>query len=123
MDEYIKRINKAYVRFSKKFNNRLKPAVVALAKQCERRGERSKSMNRYIDADELMNYCHNTKDGTIDCNDIARFPTADVEPVRHGRWRWEGKAYKCSLCSKWIEPLQGDADMNYCPNCGAKNER
>lgn len=32
MDEYIKRINKAYVRFNKKFNKRLKPAIVALAK-------------------------------------------------------------------------------------------
>ena len=38
--------------------------------------------------------------------------------VRHGRW--EGKTYKCSLCGKWLDPLQGDADMNYCPNCGAK---
>ena len=39
-------------------------------------------------------------------------------PVRHGHW--EGKIYKCSLCGKWIDPLQGDADMNYCPNCGAR---
>ena len=45
----------------------------------------------------------------------------DVEPVRHGRWI--GKTYKCSLCGKWIDPLQGDADMNYCPNCGAKMDK
>lgn len=51
-------------------------------------------------------------------HDIKAVPSADVEPVRHGHW--EGKTYKCSLCSKWIAPLQGDADMNYCPNCGAK---
>lgn len=49
---------------------------------------------------------------------IPKIPSADVEPVRHGRW--EGKTYKCSLCGKWVDPLQGDADMNYCPNCGAK---
>ena len=35
----------------------------------------------YIDAGALMKYCQNTKDGTIDCNDIARFPRANVEPV------------------------------------------
>lgn len=80
-------------------------------------------MSRYIDADKLLEFCNNAKSKTIDYNDIARFPTADVEPVRNGRWCWEGKAYKCSLCGKWIEPLQGDADMNYCPNCGAKNGR
>ena len=45
-------------------------------------------------------------------------PNADVVEVRHGRWT--GKTYKCSLCGKWVDPLQGDADMNYCPNCGAK---
>ena len=44
--------------------------------------------------------------------------SADVVEVRHGRWI--GKTYKCSLCGKWVDPLQGDADMNYCPNCGAK---
>ena len=43
---------------------------------------------------------------------------SDVMSVRHGHW--EGKIYKCSLCGKWIDPLQGDADMNYCPNCGAR---
>lgn len=30
---------------------------------------------RLIDADELMDYCNNQKDKTIDANDIARFPT------------------------------------------------
>ena len=49
---------------------------------------------------------------------INNIPSADVVEVRHGRWT--GKTYKCSLCGKWVDPLQGDADMNYCPNCGAK---
>lgn len=31
---------------------------------------------RLIDADKLMEYCLNQKSRTIDCNDIARFPTA-----------------------------------------------
>lgn len=49
---------------------------------------------------------------------LNRLPSADVVEVRHGQWI--GKIYKCSLCGKWVDPLQGDADMNYCPNCGAK---
>ena len=49
---------------------------------------------------------------------LKSVPAADVVEVRHGRWI--GKTYKCSLCGKWVDPLQGDADMNYCPNCGAK---
>ena len=49
---------------------------------------------------------------------LDKYGKDDVVEVRHGRWT--GKTYKCSLCGKWIDPLQGDADMNYCPNCGAK---
>ena len=37
---------------------------------------------RLIDADVLMDYTYNQKSRTIDCNDIARFPTAyDVNKV------------------------------------------
>lgn len=37
---------------------------------------------RLIDADKLMEYCQNLKERKIDCNDIARFPTAyDVDKV------------------------------------------
>lgn len=35
-----------------------------------------KNHGRLIDADALMVYCRNQKSRTIDCNDIARFPTA-----------------------------------------------
>jgi len=48
--------------------------------------------------------------------DAESFPTSDVAPVRHGRWR-EGvyAGYKCSECrTTW------DAPTKYCPNCGAK---
>lgn len=33
---------------------------------------------RYIDANELMQFCQNTVGKTIDCNDIARFPSAVI---------------------------------------------
>lgn len=61
-------------------------------------------------------------------NEIEMMPTADVEPVRHGRWINWGKSgtptYEnygtCSVCHT-------DAEIhtehrNYCPNCGAKME-
>lgn len=35
-------------------------------------------MSRYIEVNALMNYANNQKDKTIDANDIARFPCADV---------------------------------------------
>ena len=45
--------------------------------------------------------------------------TADVAPVRHGRWEVideaEPRRYGCSICRR----LSWYMD-NYCPNCGAK---
>lgn len=43
-------------------------------------------------------------------------PAADVEPVKHGRWKLQGTAYGCSVCGF------GDIAPRYkrCPNCGAK---
>ena len=61
---------------------------------------------RLIDANELMVYTRNQKSRTIDCNDIARFPTVDaVEVVRcrdckHGKksalYPREPKNYFCT---------------------------
>lgn len=57
-------------------------------------------------------------------NELEDFPTADVAPVRHGRWALNKKYgdYECSECG------QGDVKamdftnlkMRYCPNCGAR---
>jgi len=64
-------------------------------------------------------------------NDVEDFPSADVAPVRHGRWDisrtdygWNGVEFpthsKCSLCGMEI-PYQ---DQNhYCPNCGAHMDK
>ena len=63
---------------------------------------------------------------------IADFPTADVEPVRHGRWEYvgensTGKIFRCSACKFPHNPNKRDIGLirvdekpNYCPNCGAK---
>lgn len=53
--------------------------------------------------------------------------TADVAPVRHGRWIWDDEAYlRCSECTQKAPVTQPYEDepmshaTNYCPYCGAK---
>ena len=65
-------------------------------------------------------------------NKIKAIPSADVTPVRHGRWekaqdmrRMDGNIYdfRCSRCNAFAEKgLYNNYDRltNYCPNCGAK---
>lgn len=80
-------------------------------------------MPRYIDAEKLCELARNHINKSVDCNDIMRFPTADVQEVRHGVWevaceivndeRW----YRifCSNCS-----MLSIVKYDYCPHCGAK---
>lgn len=63
---------------------------------------------------------------------IDSLPSADAQPVRHGRWEWttstaveqhgtwlpylkEGLTVKCSECGSRF-----DRPWHYCPNCGAR---
>lgn len=55
------------------------------------------------------------------------FPSADVAPVRHGRWIEQekytfGTMYDCSICGDRIldNGHYNGHSWNYCPNCGAK---
>ena len=50
---------------------------------------------------------------------IDNAPSADVAPVRHGRWvASHDELCACSICKY---PLcVGWNQTNYCPNCGAK---
>lgn len=88
-------------------------------------------MPRYIDAEKLCELARNHIDRTVDCNDIMRFPFADVQEVRHGRWilpqkkgclTYDESAYKeCSECGEVTFLAKTKCgQMNYCPNCGAK---
>ena len=46
---------------------------------------------------------------------VMEMPTADVAPVRHGRWKRVGDtAWECSACG-CISCCNG----TYCPDCGA----
>lgn len=79
--------------------------------------------NDLISREALMQFAHNHINGTIDCNDIARFPAVDAAPVVHSRWVWipdeeEDNTWHlvCDACK------HGGLfeDDNYCHNCGAK---
>lgn len=58
-------------------------------------------------------------------------PTADVAPVKHGRWiSWEeadncvpsASRHECSICHDAAQVLVNGVELLsvYCPNCGAK---
>lgn len=52
-------------------------------------------------------------------------PSADVAPVRHGRWvddeRYvDGYYANCSECGWQLDVKEERGYHNYCPNCGAR---
>ena len=82
-------------------------------------------MDDLISRAALLEFAHNHVNGTVDCNDIARFPAVDAEPVRHGRWGayhitgYDGLhptyTVPCSVCA-----YEARFTYRYCPNCGTK---
>ena len=38
---------------------------------------------------------------------------------RKGKWVEDEWVFVCSKCDKWFDVMQGTAEMNFCPNCGA----
>lgn len=80
-----------------------------------------------IRRDALLEFAGNHIDGKIDCNDIARFPYANAEPVRHGRWinktekhrGFSDYRFDCSACNHifWVSGIE---TFKHCPWCGAK---
>lgn len=56
---------------------------------------------------------------------LHEIETADVVPVRHGRWRWElaDNGWANHICSNCGYTKNTDIhvamDYRYCPNCGA----
>ena len=56
---------------------------------------------------------------------IEKYKSANISPVRHGRWieQCEESLYSCSACgTEWvtIEGTPKENDMEFCPHCGAK---
>lgn len=87
------------------------------------------AMNRYLETPSNNPCCsmhlEQLNERTAFKHIIADFPSADVAPVRHGRWEKQSGLYSCSECGKTC-PYDVQADVieywacNYCPNCGAK---
>ena len=51
--------------------------------------------------------------------DIRTIKGADVQPVKHGKWKHVSEMNnKCSVCSYYFPVTE--FDINYCPNCGAR---
>ena len=114
---------------------------------------------RLIDADELKKGLKDLKaegynqkyvQGLQDAIDnyfsqiIDDAPTADVQPVKHGKWvereitrmKWipndddnvnpddvepeRMTEQKCSYCNRWTIKFTDHIELNYCPLCGAK---
>ena len=82
-----------------------------------------------IDALDIV--AHNNVHGEITLNrydkiidGIYEIPSADVAPVRHGRWECgEENSWWCSVCDMGFDLLYGTPQenlYNYCPNCGAR---
>lgn len=56
--------------------------------------------------------------------------SADVAPVRHGRWKpfdrtWGRSVFTCTACGNAMDvPTEmGEPIFGYCPNCGAKMDK
>ena len=79
-------------------------------------------MSRYIDADKIR-YRKAYALGTVAYkSDIDKMPTADVQEVKHGKWKksWAGtKIKECSRCNYSIRAHMAGV-YHFCPNCGAK---
>lgn len=84
---------------------------------------------RLIDADEIAmhKFLVSNWEYQLGWNDaidaiIENEPTIDAVPDRHGKWTGYAGTVgaECSICHAWLDVLQGTAEMNYCPNCGAR---
>ena len=77
-------------------------------------------MSRYIDAEKLCEFAINHINKSVDCNDIMRFPFADVQEVKHGKWELIGKnVSKCTSCG-CARNIKTQFGWNFCPVCGAR---
>ena len=88
-------------------------------------------MAEYIEKTELIKkLCFETAEWHYSptIKTIKEFPSADVQPVKHGRWiTWDDSGFtKCSCCNSeyYISDLQvvGNSEgfVDFCPNCGAR---
>lgn len=83
--------------------------------------EKGNVMAEYIDKEALRDALYDADAITMNGVKILnQFPSADVAPVKHGRWGSNGipdsVLSACSVCGFGC----GAYSFQYCPNCGAK---
>ena len=85
-------------------------------------------MAEYIERESaiawFMPYVHagESIDADVVISDIKGMKSADVAPVRHGKWEIvvgsNGKEYMVCTCCRVSQDLTGV--FTYCPNCGCR---
>ena len=82
-------------------------------------------MSDYIKMQDAITICVNSKTLVHAINKIMCMPSADVAPVRHGRWIEGPMCIECSCCGELFndeivymhDPF---GKPRYCPCCGSK---
>lgn len=88
-------------------------------------------MSEYIEKAELIKkLCFETAEWSCSptIKTIKEFPSADVQPVKHGHWDYSEKEngecawYFCSECDSPAEQLYDDSPLlsEFCPHCGVR---
>ena len=75
-----------------------------------------------VDMDKSTDFRAGVQFGVEHAIDVVKeVPAADVAPVVHGEWIWNGKHWECSNCRRdRLHDLVLGLDAAYCPHCGAK---
>ena len=74
--------------------------------------------DEYIKREDALNAFNNYFYAVITAK-INNIPSADVAPVRHGKWMLKQGVFGAVYCSVCGYELRMN-DTNYCTNCGAK---
>ena len=70
--------------------------------------------NELVQCSVIVDYCKRQREF------LNKFPTLDVELVRHGWWVYDHWCeFKCSCCGHFSSTNPRGMEK-YCPNCGAK---
>lgn len=83
-------------------------------------------MSDYIKREDAYSACcYETPECYMARKEIKALPSADVAPVRHGRWIEHYKSdapptLKERWVCSWCGNVQTYGATGYCPNCGAK---
>lgn len=80
------------------------------------------AMSDLISRKSLCEFCLNTKDRTVDANDIMRFPSAEPERVAKAEVVEKPNVFKCSECGQYFHSTSWGSPVEYCSRCGARLE-